>query len=325
MSGGKARLKAGIRRAARLLPRKPRPAILMYHRVGSDRFDPWGLVVERDLFAAQVEWLARERAVLPLTEFARLHRERKLPRNAVSLTFDDGYASVLDAVPLLEQHRLHATVFLPAELIELGRDFWWDELARMIIHWPADTLSLDGALLSVPPADGRDIRWPSDSPPRTPRQKLYRSIWSRLHAMQPAALEAAMAQLREQGSAIEPSTTDRPLTLAQARSVSPATIAFGSHGLTHPSLPTLSPGEQQREIGESVARCEAVTGVSPETFAYPFGEFDPASMRLAREAGFACACATGNRFVGARSDLFALPRFRVCNWEPRQLHDMLGG
>ena len=143
--------------------------------------------------------------------------------------------------------------------------------------------------------------------------------------MRPAALEAAMAQLREQGETIEIRTTDGPLTPAQARSISQSTIAFGSHGLTHPSLPALSAADQQREIGESIARCETVTGIRPETFAYPFGEFDPVSMRLARQAGFTCACATGDRFVGSRSELFALPRLRVCNWEPRQLHDMLGG
>ncbi|MEP7130449.1 MAG: polysaccharide deacetylase family protein [Sphingomicrobium sp.] len=325
MSNAKARLKAGIRRARHLLPRRPRPAILMYHRIGRESFDPWGLVVERDRFAAQVDWLARERAVLPLTEFALLHRERSLPRNAVSLTFDDGYASVLNAVAPLEKHELHATVFLPAQIIDQGRDFWWDELAGIVLHWTGDTIALNGDPLSVPPANDRDSLWPPDSPPSTPRQKLFQSVWSRLHAMQPAELEAAMEQLREQGELIEVRTTDRPLTRAQARSVSQSTIAFGSHGLTHPSLPALSADDQQREIDESIARCETVTGTRPETFAYPFGEFDPASMRLVERAGYACACATGDGFVGSHSALFALPRLRVCNWEPRQLHDMLGG
>ena len=113
MSNAKARLKAGIRRARHLLPRRPRPAILMYHRIARESFDPWGLVVERNRFAAQIEWLARERAVLPLTEFARLHQKRKLAANAVSLTFDDGYASVLDAVAPLEKHGWRPAVRAP--------------------------------------------------------------------------------------------------------------------------------------------------------------------------------------------------------------------
>src|SRR4051794_24260192 len=46
MSTAKAWLKAGIRRAARWVPRKAGPTILMYHRIGLETFDPWGLVVE---------------------------------------------------------------------------------------------------------------------------------------------------------------------------------------------------------------------------------------------------------------------------------------
>src|SRR5438874_2448633 len=115
MSTTKARLKTAVRRVARLVPRRPRPAILMYHRIGREAFDPWGLAVELVRFAEQVEWLAGNRTVLPLSEFARRQRERQLPADAIALTFDDGYASVLKAVPLLEKHDLHATVFLPTE------------------------------------------------------------------------------------------------------------------------------------------------------------------------------------------------------------------
>ena len=150
MSTTKARLKAGIRRATRWA-RRPRPAILMYHRIGQETFDPWGLAVEPDRFAAQIAWLAANRTVLPLTEFARLHQERSLARDAIALTFDDGYASVLDAVPLLEKHELNATVFLPAELIERGGEFWWDELSHIVLNCAADTLHVDGTRHAVPP------------------------------------------------------------------------------------------------------------------------------------------------------------------------------
>jgi peptidoglycan/xylan/chitin deacetylase (PgdA/CDA1 family) len=325
VSTAKAWLKAGIRRAARWVPRKTRPAILMYHRIGLETFDPWGLVVEPDRFAEQTEWLASNRTVLPLTQFARLHQERCLPPDAVSLTFDDGYSSVLDAVPLLQKHGQHATVFLPAELVERGGEFWWDELARLVIGWPTDTLQLDGARLSVPPAHELDPVWPADTPPRTPRQKLFQSLWSRLHAMRPAALDAAMAQLREQAPPTESRATDRPLTSQQVRAVSSDTISFGSHGLTHPSLPALADDEKLHEIADSRARCETLTGTAPATFAYPFGEMDNASVLAVKQAGYACACAAGDAFVSSRSDIFALPRLRVGDWEVSRLRDMLGG
>jgi peptidoglycan/xylan/chitin deacetylase (PgdA/CDA1 family) len=325
MNTAKAWLKAGIRRGTRWVPHKPGPTILMYHRIGAETFDPWGLVVEPDRLAAQFEWLARNRTMLQLTDFARLHQERQLPPDAVSLTFDDGYASVLDAVPLLQKHAIHATVFLPVEIIEQGRSFWWDELAQMIIDWSSETLQLDGTYLSVPPAQEHEENWPPDTPPRTPRQKLFQSLWSRLHAMRPAVLGAAMAQLREQAPPTEPNAMDRPLTPEEVRAVSSDTISFGSHGLTHPSLPALSDDEKLHEIADSRARCAALTGTAPATFAYPFGEMDNASVLGVKQAGYACACATGDRFVRSQSDNFALPRLRVGDWEVSRLRDMLGG
>jgi peptidoglycan/xylan/chitin deacetylase (PgdA/CDA1 family) len=324
MSTGKAWLKAGIRRAARWLPRKPRPAILMYHRIARETFDPWGLSVEPHRFAAQVEWLKDNRKVLPLQEFARSHQERTLPDDAVSLTFDDGYASVLLAVPLLEELGLHATVFLPTKLIERGHEFWWDELARLIVEWRGDTLQLDDARVSVPPAHEQDSVWLPEARPSTARQKLFQSIWSRLHAMPPETLDAAMAQLRSQAP-IEPDETNRPLTPEQVQLIGSSTIAFGSHGLSHPSLPSLAREQKLREIDESRIRCAAIAGIAPMAFAYPYGDFDETSSQLIERAGYACACASGDKFVTSRSDVFALPRLRVGNWEVSRLHDMLGG
>lgn len=323
MSTAKARLKAGIRRATRWA-RTPRPAILMYHQIGRETFDPWGLTVEPDRFAAQVDWLAANRTVLPLAEFARQHQERRLARDATAVTFDDGYASVLDAVPLLEKHGLNATVFLPVELIERGGEFWWDELSHIVLNCAAGTLQVDGVRHAVPRPHERDRLWPPYDPPRTPRQKLFETLWSMLHAMRPPSLDAAMAELRSQTTLIEPHATDRPLSPRQVRSIASSAISFGSHGLTHPSLPALSRDEKLREISESRTRCAALAGSAPASFAYPFGDRDNVSVRLVEEAGYACACATGDAFVSARSAIFALPRFNVGNWEPERLRDMLG-
>jgi peptidoglycan/xylan/chitin deacetylase (PgdA/CDA1 family) len=320
MSTAKARLKTAVRRVARLVSPRTRPAILMYHRIGRETFDPWGLTVELERFAEQVEWLAKNRAVLPLTEFARLHRDRALPVDAAALTFDDGYASVLNAAPVLERHGLQATVFLPVEPIEHGQAFWWDELAQLVIGWDGESLELDGDQMAVPPAREGDGLWAPDTLPRTPRQKLFHTLWSKLHAMGPVALETVMAQLRRQ-AVVE--VADPPLTPEQVRSVG-RTIAFGSHGLSHASLPRLTKEEKVREIGESRRRCEALTGTAPTAFAYPFGDLDQLSIEFVELAGYTCACATADRFVTERSNRFALPRLRVGNWDVGALRDMLG-
>ena len=77
-------------------------SILVYHRVAEANFDPWNLAVIPEEFEQQLTRL-RKTTVLPLLEFASLHTQNRLPRNAVAITFDDGYAcNALVAAPMLE-------------------------------------------------------------------------------------------------------------------------------------------------------------------------------------------------------------------------------
>ena len=98
-------VRAGKRSLRRLRPLlAPGPAILMYHRIADESFDPWGLAVSPENFADQIDWLKQNRTILSLPDFVELHRQGQLPRNATALTFDDGYACNADvAVPLLEK------------------------------------------------------------------------------------------------------------------------------------------------------------------------------------------------------------------------------
>jgi peptidoglycan/xylan/chitin deacetylase (PgdA/CDA1 family) len=297
----------------------------MYHRIAYETFDPWGLAVESPLFEAQLRWLARHRDVMPLSEFARRHRDGRLRRDAIAITFDDAYASVLTtAAPLVKRHGLTATVFLPVALIERGRLFWWDELAQIILNFAGEKLRWKGSELSVPPPSERDRIWEPDAEPATPRQSLFHSLWSQLRTMHPDDLEQSMAELRAQSGDCG-QNGEGPVSGSALRQASPPLIEFGSHALTHASLPALDDRQKRREIEESRSRCEALTGKTPVTFAYPYGDRDTASMRLAEEAGYACAVTTDPGFVTSHSDPFALPRLAVGNWRADQLSDALRG
>ena len=308
-----------VARWIRWLVRGPQPAILLYHRIVEDEFDPWGLAVAPDRFEAQMDWLARNRSVLPLADFARRHRERSLPRDAIAITFDDGYACNAEtAAPILQRLGLPATIFLPAELIEQRREFWWDELQQIVLEHPGDRLSMDGAEVEIGPRSPEDHRWPAHADARTDRQRAFFSIWSGLRPRPPAEIDAVMAGLRRQSEPAKLRPSHLPMSANEIRSAGP-TIAFGSHALTHPSLPSLDTATKAREIRDSVARCEAISGHRPATLAYPFGDHDPECEALAEQAGFDCACITGQRFVTADDRPFALPRLQVGDWSAEQL------
>ena len=299
------------------------PAILMYHRIADDSFDPWGLAVSPSNFAEQVGWLAANRSILSLVEFAQLHRKDRLPRDAITITFDDGYASVIqEAAPVLADAGAPATVFIPADLVARGAVFWWDELKCIVLQTPLNSLEFEGAV-ELGDRTPADDHWVPDDPPRTPRQIAFYGIWEQLKPRAPAAIDKAMAHLREQVGVAATGHCPRLLTANELRE-RPALLDVGSHALTHPSLPRLSFDEKAREIRESVARCEALSGTRPRTFAFPFGDNDRESVDLVRDAGFECACTTEAAFVTARTDPFRIPRLAVPNCDAAGLASRLG-
>lgn len=101
------------------------PLILMYHAVADAGYDPNLLAVSPRRFAAQLAWLARHglRGVAVGTLVAALRAGRA--RGLVGITFDDGYASVLEnAVPELARRDFTATVFVISDRVGGTND--WD-------------------------------------------------------------------------------------------------------------------------------------------------------------------------------------------------------
>ena len=118
--------------------------ILCYHAVDPSWESPLALRPEE--FAAQCIWLARHRTVVPLeVAIARMTPQGRLPRGMVALTFDDGLQQLSDHVfPVLERHRLPATVFLVAATLTAdGQAVDWVDSPPV---WPLKTLGVDHVL-----------------------------------------------------------------------------------------------------------------------------------------------------------------------------------
>src|SRR5829696_3251896 len=188
----------GLRQIARRPRNRPghRVRILLYHRVAELRLDPWFLSVTPRNFAEHLEVLQRYAQPISLERLYQGLLEGGLPERAVAVTFDDGYADNLhDAKPLLARYEVPATVFLATGYIGHEREFWWDELDRILLQ-PG---TLPKALrLSV---DGRTHRWELGKAARygeeTARQRrwgawggafgarrrLYLSLWELLRPL----------------------------------------------------------------------------------------------------------------------------------------------
>jgi peptidoglycan/xylan/chitin deacetylase (PgdA/CDA1 family) len=298
----------------------------MYHRIATEQVDPWGLAVSPARFVEQVEWLQGHRAVLPLTEFARLLRDGRLPVDAVAITVDDGYAcNATTAAPILEAHRAPATFFVTTEPISAGQEFWWDELQRIVLDSSVERIELATEprrlvfeLGDPPPSP---LGWHPGATPSTRRQEAYLELWNAVRALPPADQAAALADLRLQaGVPSVPRDSHRPMSVEELRGLTRSeVIDLGCHTATHPSLPLQAAPVQRAEIEASRETAARLIGRSPVTFAYPFGDYDSSTVDLVREAGYEAACTTDEGGVSPGCDVLALPRLQVMDWSAGQL------
>ncbi|HJW31432.1 MAG TPA: polysaccharide deacetylase family protein, partial [Saprospiraceae bacterium] len=102
--------------------------VLVYHRVTKLALDPQLLAVTPDLFREHLEILK----TYPILRFEDDWSDAQEP--SVVITFDDGYADNFhEVMPILTDFGVPATFFVSAGAIGSQREFWWDELERLIL------------------------------------------------------------------------------------------------------------------------------------------------------------------------------------------------
>jgi peptidoglycan/xylan/chitin deacetylase (PgdA/CDA1 family) len=307
-----------VRRAKRLVGWPAGPAILMYHRVAPPKNDPWGLAVSPAAFEAQMRWLKRRRTVLPLHEFAGLHDRGRLPRDAVAVTFDDGYAcNKLVAAPILAANQVPATIFLTTGAISSPAEFWWDDLERIIAGAQPGSVRLvvGSEYFAFQITDAVSDESFGDN-----RAAAHADLWRAMRELDAEARNAALVGLADRcGVGRSGRKTHRAMTRAELTDLARSPwISFGAHTVSHPPLSKLSAAEQRYEIEASRSACAALTGAEPAMFAYPYGDNNEETVRLVREAGFTVAVTTEAGTVSKSAEMLRLPRIQIGDWSEDQ-------
>ena len=110
------------------------------------------------------------------------------------------------------------------------------------------------------------------------------------------------------------------MTVEQARRLPRSGLVdVGAHTMTHPFLSFWPVDFQEHEVEAGRRGCAELTGVEPQAFAYPHGDYDQRTVDVVRRAGFRLACTTHGRAVIPSSDAWELPRVQVASWSARQL------
>src|SRR5262249_53775957 len=137
-------------------------------------------------------------------------QNNRIARNAVAITFDDGYADNLyNAKPLLERHEVPASIFVVANGNEWALEFWWDELEKLFIQPGTLPRSLHlkviGITLEADLAESavysetafqmhRSWRFVQGTDP-TPRHRAYRLLYQTLRPLTDNDRRAALNDL----------------------------------------------------------------------------------------------------------------------------------
>ena len=283
--------------------------ILGYHRINHTAEDVYEVCVAPENFAEHLDVLRKHTNPISLSKLVQHLKEGSLPRKSVSVTFDDGYADNLyHAKPLLEKNAIPATVFVCTGYS--GKEFWWDELVRLVMASQADLRALH---LQV----GKSLfQWeqPNGSPEaKDPvvRNQFRHALYHFLLALDVEVQNDAMNTIRTwSGLPADETSVSRGMSGQELlQLVDGGLIELGAHTRNHLMLPQLSLERQRDEIVTSKRDLETLLGRPVEGFAYPNGRSTDKAKQIIGESGFVYACTSLHDVVRPGSDLYELTRF----------------
>lgn len=257
--------------------------ILTYHRV-NDEDDPFFPSLPTEVFERQMAFVARAYVVLPVEELVERIGRGTLPRNALAITFDDGYRDNLThAAPILARYGLPATVFLATGVIGTRQALWFDQLALAFKRSSAATWSAP---------------WGHRFALTTEAERLLAlgRAQERLKGVADEERERGLAGILEGlGGGDQEYLKSLMLNWEDVCALRGLGTTIGAHTVSHPILSRVNLARARAEIGRSRAMIATVCGRPPRAFAYPNGraaDYTKTIAGMVREAGFTCAVTT---------------------------------
>ena len=286
-----------------------RLAVLMYHRVDEfDRrpdLDPALISATPEAFRLQMGFLRDHCHVVSLDEvLSAVQGRSRLPSRAVLITFDDAYSDFsLHAWPVLREHGLPVTVFVPtAYPEERERAFWWDRL-HQALHSGVGPEALAGVL-------------PDGQAGSTSTKRLRNFLKELPHEETIQRVE----EIARRGGL--PPARNEVLDWDALRALASEGVTLAPHTRTHPLLTRVSPGEARAEIARSIEdlKRELRGGPIPAAFAFPSGAHNASVRQILKELGVKAAFLTqrGVNRLG-RCDPLQLARINVGRTTPLEL------
>ena len=300
---------AGLNRLFRRL-NKGKTRLLMYHGVSAERSStPYWTLLALDKFRWQMQYLKRHYDVVPATHLLDSGGEDSLSKYyPVIITFDDGLANTYtEAWPVLRELRLCAICFVLPSLSEAGEIVWTDRLYSCFMTAPETELPLGEFGLEDLRVGGSDEE----------RARKHRELAGQLKSWPHEKRERLLAHLFDVlGHDAE--AASGPFRLMSKEQIvelgRSEEFQIGAHTCRHVILSTLSPEEQDKEIGLSLEKTNEWCDHSVPIFCYPNGQprdFSETTIDLLRRRGVKAALSTNGGFHDDSDDMYRIKRVPI--------------
>ncbi len=233
------------------------------------------------------------------------------PRRFVCLTFDGAYKDLVTyAYPVLSQHRVPFTVYVPTAFPDGVGEAWWLALEAIIAKESRLSMIV------------KDNEWHFTIGSGSEKYELYEFLAGWMRSLAPSELSAAINDLCKR-YAVDLAHLSREASMDWAdlaMLASDPNVTIGSATVNYPVLSNLRDASALREMTMGRAVAEVALRRELRHFAYPFGDrasWRRAHVAMTEEAGFASAVSAIPGVVEpeGRTNLHALPRI---GWDGRQ-------
>jgi len=229
------------------------------------------------------------------------------PGPAMVLTLDDGYRDNDQfARPVFEKHGVPYTIFIAGGFVDRTHSIWWETAEQLINQIDEFTFDFGNGEITLPTRSLIEKYAAFD--------RLNKAL---VCAEQAAIISRLDAQARAAGICPAGIVDREVMDDAELRALAATPLAhLGAHTISHSNLAHLPADKMRAEISRSAERVATITGDTPRTLAYPYGDRCAAELReyqAAQDLGFDLAVTTNPGTLQAKSlqNRFSLPRISL--------------
>jgi peptidoglycan/xylan/chitin deacetylase (PgdA/CDA1 family) len=194
-------------------------------------------------------------------------KAEKMDEPAILISFDDGYANNLRALPVLERYEVPALFCVVTKNILEQKPFWWDVVVRRL---------------------------------KSGGRKLLEARKQFL----PEENEAWMLEQFGKSAVLSDVEIGRPLRVEELKAfASHPLVHIGNHSHSHPLFTQITEARMHNEMESSQGLLREWLGKAPAVMAWPNGSFSRQAEEVASKYGIRYALSTQRRWYDLSADL----------------------